>query len=149
MQMSIRFWRPLAAETALYDEAAQIATQVGLGERVSVIAGELAHAEQRQLEVGLALATRPRLLLLDEPLAGMGPDESQRMIELIGTLKSRMAILLVEHDMDAVFRLAGRISVMVSGRVIASGTPDEIRDNAEVRHAYLGEAADLPAGERA
>jgi branched-chain amino acid transport system ATP-binding protein len=133
----------------LYDEAARIAAQVGLGERVSVIAGELAHAEQRQLEVGLALATRPRLLLLDEPLAGMGLDESQRMIELIAALKSRMAILLVEHDMDAVFRLAERISVMVSGRVIASGTPDEIRDNAEVRRAYLGEAAGLPAGERA
>ena len=136
-----RFWRPLSREAALYVEAAQVAVEVGLDERLSAIAGELAHAEQRQLEVGLALAARPRLLLLDEPLAGMGPDESQRMIALIESLKSRIAILLVEHDMDAVFRLAERVSVMVSGRVIASGTPHEIRDDAEVRRAYLGETA--------
>ena len=137
---SFRFWRPLAVERSLYQEAAQFAAQIGLGARLSALAGELAHAEQRQLEVGLALVTRPKLLLLDEPLAGMGPDESQRMIELIRGLNKTVTVLLVEHDMDAVFKLADRISVMVAGRVIASGTPAQIRDNAEVRRAYLGEA---------
>jgi branched-chain amino acid transport system ATP-binding protein len=104
-----------------------------------VAAGALAHGEQRQLEVGLALATNARLLLLDEPMAGMGPEESERMIALIGRLKGALSVLLVEHDMDAVFRLADRISVLVSGRVIASGAPAEIRANEEVRRAYLGE----------
>ena len=102
-------------------------------------AGALAHGEQRQLEVALALASRPRLLLLDEPMAGMGPDESERMVTLIAGLKGSVAIVLVEHDMDAVFRLADRISVLVYGRVLATGTPAEIRANADVRQAYLGE----------
>jgi branched-chain amino acid transport system ATP-binding protein len=104
-----------------------------------VTAAALAHGEQRQLEIAMALATSPRLLLLDEPMAGMGLDESQRMIRLLGELKERHTILLVEHDMDAVWALADRISVMVYGRLIATGTPDEIRGNAEVREAYLGE----------
>jgi branched-chain amino acid transport system ATP-binding protein len=112
---------------------------VGLAERAGVLAGHLAHGEQRSLEVGVALATRPKLLLLDEPMAGMGPEESERMIALIDGLKARIAVLLVEHDMDAVFRLADRISVLVNGRVIATGQPDEIRANAEVKRAYLGE----------
>jgi len=103
-----------------------------------VPAGELAHGEQRQLEVALALASRPRLLLLDEPMAGMGPDESERMVTLIAGLKGSITIVLVEHDMDAVFRLADRISVLVYGRVLATGTPAEIRANADVRQAYLG-----------
>jgi len=107
------------------------------------VAGELAHGEQRQLEVGLALAARPRLLLLDEPLAGMGPDESARMVELLQALRGEgLTLLLVEHDMDAVFRLADRISTLVAGRVIASGTPAEIREHAEVRRAYLGDEAE-------
>jgi branched-chain amino acid transport system ATP-binding protein len=104
-----------------------------------VVAANLSHGEHRQLEVAMALATAPRLLLLDEPMAGMGPDESQRMIALLSRLKQTKTIILVEHDMDAVFRLADRISVLVYGRVIATGTPEEIRSNVEVRKAYLGE----------
>jgi branched-chain amino acid transport system ATP-binding protein len=116
---------------------------VGLGERAAVAAATLAHGEQRQLEIAMALATGPRLLLLDEPMAGMGPDESQRMIRLLGAVKQRYTILLVEHDMDAVFALADRISVMLYGSLIATGTPEEIRANAEVRRAYLGEDFDV------
>src|SRR5437762_2649622 len=104
-------------------------------------AGNLAHGEQRSLEVAMALATRPRLLLLDEPMAGMGADESQRMIGLLSSLKRRQTIVLVEHDMDAVFRLADRIAVLVYGRVIASDSPEKIKMNEEVRRAYLGEGA--------
>jgi len=134
-------WRPLAGEATLFEEARALAGQVGLGGRENVVAGLLAHGEQRQLEVGLALATRARLLLLDEPMAGLGPDESQRMVELIAGLKGAIALLLVEHDTDAVFRLADRISVLDSGRIIATGTPEAIRNDAEVKRAYLGEEA--------
>jgi len=137
---SFSFWRPVASETALFEEARSIAAEIGLAGRETVIAATLAHGEQRALEVGLALATRPRLVLLDEPMAGMGPEESQRVIALIERMRARVAVLLVEHDMDAVFRLADRISVMVSGRVIASGAPEAIRAQAEVRKAYLGES---------
>jgi branched-chain amino acid transport system ATP-binding protein len=136
---SFRFWRPARAEPALREPAREILDSVGLGARADVVAAALAHGEQRQLEIAMALATRPRLLLLDEPVAGMGADESQRMIRLLGTLKGRLTILLVEHDMDAVFALADRISVMVYGRLIATGSPEAIRANAEVRTAYLGE----------
>ena len=136
---SLSFWKPLSREAALAQEATAIAARVGLAGREHRIAGTLAHGEQRQLEVGLALATNPRLLLLDEPMAGMGPEESQRMIQLIAGLKGVVTVLLVEHDMDAVFRLADRISVLVSGRVIATGAPEAIRSNAEVRRAYLGD----------
>jgi len=138
---SLSFWRPVSTETAIHDAARALAGEVGLASRLDESAGNLAHGEQRQLEVGLALATRPRLLLLDEPMAGLGPDESERMITLIQGLKGRHAIVLVEHDMDAVFRLADRISVLVSGRLIATGSPSQIREDAEVRKAYLG---DLP-----
>ena len=99
----------------------------------------MSHGEHRQLEIAMALATKPRMLLLDEPMAGMGPDESARMVRRCCELKREYTILLVEHDMDAVFALADRITVLVYGRVIATGTPDEIRANAEVRQAYLGE----------
>jgi len=138
---SLRFWRPLAREAELFEEARALANQVGLGSRENVVAGRLAHGEQRQLEVGLALATRARLLLLDEPMAGLGPDESRRMVALIAALKGTIALLLVEHDMDAVFRLADRISVLDSGRVIATGTPEAIRHDEGVKRAYLGEPA--------
>jgi branched-chain amino acid transport system ATP-binding protein len=136
---SFSFWRPLAAERGLFDEARSIAAEVGLSQKIHSLGSSLAHGEQRALEVGLALATRPKLVLLDEPMAGMGPEESKRMIELIGRIRAQVAVLLVEHDMDAVFRLADRISVMVNGRVIASGAPEAIRANAEVRKAYLGD----------
>ena len=136
---SLSFWRPVAGEKALFDEAASIAGEVGLAARVGSVAGNLAHGEQRALEVGLALATQPKLVLLDEPMAGMGPEESQRMIELIQRIRAKVTVLLVEHDMDAVFRLADRISVLVNGRVIASGAPQAIRADAEVRRAYLGD----------
>jgi branched-chain amino acid transport system ATP-binding protein len=136
---SFSFWRPVAAEAALFDEARMISREIGLGERLDTRAGNLAHGEQRALEVGLALATRPRLVLLDEPMAGMGPEESQRMIALIGRIRAGVTVLLVEHDMDAVFRLADRITVLVNGRVIASGRPAEIRADKEVRRAYLGD----------
>jgi branched-chain amino acid transport system ATP-binding protein len=136
---SLRFWVPLATERALFDEARAVLAEIGLAGRDGVPAGHLAHGEQRALEVGLALATRPKVLLLDEPMAGMGPEDSERMIALIDGLKARLTVLLIEHDMDAVFRLADRISVLVNGRVIATGPPDEIRANDEVKRAYLGE----------
>ena len=129
----------MASERALSDEARSIAGRIGLDQKVEVEATRLSHGEQRALEVGLALATRPRLVLLDEPMAGMGPEESRRMIELIGRIRAEVTVLLVEHDMDAVFRLADRISVLVYGRVIATGTPEQIKMNEEVRKAYLGE----------
>jgi branched-chain amino acid transport system ATP-binding protein len=136
---SLRFWRPVREEIALNRESEGIGVQVGLGDRLDIPAARLAHGEQRQLEVGLALATRPRLLLLDEPMAGLGAEESSRMIDLLRGLKGKGALLLVEHDMQAVFRLADRVSVLVAGRVIAAGTPAEVRNNAEVRQAYLGD----------
>ena len=136
---SFSFWRPVAAEAALFDEARAIAAEVGLSEKTSSLAATLAHGEQRALEVGLALATHPKLVLLDEPMAGMGPEESARMISLIGRVRAQVTVLLVEHDMDAVFRLADRITVMVNGRVIATGSPEEIRADTEVRRAYLGD----------
>ena len=135
---SFSFWRPLAAERALFDEARDIAARINL-KRFDVPAASLSHGEQRALEVGLALATRPKLLLLDEPMAGMGPEESKRMIDLVRRVRETVTVLLVEHDMDAVFRLADRISVMVNGRLIATGAPEAIRRNEEVRRAYLGD----------
>jgi branched-chain amino acid transport system ATP-binding protein len=140
---SFRFWTPARRESVLREPARTVLEQVGLGARADVLAGTLAHGEQRQLEIAMALATRPRLLLLDEPVAGMGIDESQRMVQLLRALRSRHTIVLVEHDMDVVFALADRISVMVYGRVIATGAPEAIRTNAEVRRAYLGE--EVPA----
>jgi branched-chain amino acid transport system ATP-binding protein len=136
---SFRFWRPARAEPALRDPARRILEDVGLGGRADVLAANLAHGEQRQLEIAMVLATKPRLLLLDEPVAGMGVEESARMVGFLSKLKGSQSIVLVEHDMDAVFSLADRISVLVYGRIIATGTPQEIRANPEVRAAYLGE----------
>ena len=136
---SFKFWKPVERETALFDEAGSIAAQVGLSRKLSAVGMELSHGEQRALEVGLALATRPKLVLLDEPMAGMGPEESQHMIALISRIREEVTVLLVEHDMDAVFRLADRISVMVNGRLIASDSPEEIKLNSDVRKAYLGD----------
>jgi len=136
---SFHFWRPARKEPELREPARKILEEVGLGPRAGVIAANLAHGEQRQLEIAMALAASPRLLLLDEPVAGMGTEESQRMVQFLGTLRGKRTMILVEHDMDAVFSLADRISVLVYGRVIATGTPQEIRVNPEVRAAYLGE----------
>jgi branched-chain amino acid transport system ATP-binding protein len=136
---SFSFWRPVASERGLFDEAFTILHDIGLENSKDALAGTLSHGDQRALEVGLALATRPRLVLLDEPMAGMGPEESQRLIALIERIRARVTVLLVEHDMDAVFRLADRISVLVSGRILATGRPQEIRADAEVRRAYLGD----------
>ena len=136
---SFRFWQPVRGERWLFDEARGYLDQVGLGGRGDALAGNLAHGEQRALELAMALATKPRLLLLDEPMAGTGQEESARMVELIGHLARHVTILLVEHDMDAVFRLAGRISVLVDGRLIATGAPEAVRADPEVRRAYLGD----------
>lgn len=137
------WWRVARADDAAYADAEAMLALTGLAAMADRVAGSLAHGEQRQLELALALAAKPRLLLLDEPMAGMGPDESARMVELLAALKAQhLTLLLVEHDMDAVFRLADRVSVLVSGRVIASGTPDEIRADAAVRAAYLGDETD-------
>src|SRR3954447_21192338 len=122
---SFRFWKPALGDRALSEPALGFLRDVGLSERGHVLPRTLAPGEQRQLEVAMVLATRPRLMLLDEPMAGMGAEESQRMIAFLGTLKQRHTMILVEHDMDAVFKLADRISVLVYGRVIATGVPDE------------------------
>jgi branched-chain amino acid transport system ATP-binding protein len=138
---SFRFWRPARAEARLREPAREVLREVGLADRADAPAAALSHGEQRQLEVAMALATRPRLLLLDEPVAGMGLEESQRMVQFLAGLKGRRSIILVEHDMDAVFTLADRISVLVYGRIIATGLPAEVRANPDVRRAYLGEDA--------
>jgi len=136
---SFRFWRKARRDTALREPARAALARVGLIGRDEAIVGTMSHGEHRQLEIAMALATRPRMLLLDEPMAGMGPDESARLVTTLRELKKDYTILLVEHDMDAVFALADRISVLVYGRVIATGLPDEIRNNAEVKQAYLGD----------
>jgi len=136
---SFRFWRRAGAETAMTVEADEWLGRVGLESRAGVHAADLSHGEQRCLELAMALATRPRLLLLDEPMAGMGPEESERMAALIASLKGEITLLMVEHDMDIVFRLADRISVLVAGRIVASGLPEAVRDDPEVRRAYLGD----------
>ncbi|HEX2333407.1 MAG TPA: ABC transporter ATP-binding protein, partial [Burkholderiales bacterium] len=136
---SFRFLADVRRDQSLREPAQHGLEEVGLAERANTPAANLSHGEQRQLEIAMALAGDPRLLLLDEPMAGMGVEESQRMIELLARLKQAKTIILVEHDMDAVFRLADRISVLVYGRVIATGEPEQIRANEEVRKAYLGE----------
>lgn len=145
---SFRFFRPASSEARLNGPAMAALEQVGLTARADVPAGAMSHGEKRQLELAIALATNPRLLLLDEPLAGAGPEETERLIGILRGLKSRYTIVLVEHDMGAVFAMADRISVLVYGRVIATGTPDVIRTNPEVRSAYLGED-DIPLAEAA
>jgi branched-chain amino acid transport system ATP-binding protein len=136
---SMRFWKQARNEVQLIDPALRILEQVGLGARADVVASDLAHGEKRALEIAIALAAKPRLLLLDEPIAGMGPEEASNMIALLRSVKGAFTIILVEHDMDAVFSLADRISVLVYGKIIATGTPADIRANADVRRAYLGE----------
>ena len=137
---SFRFWRAASSERARYAQADVMAERIGLAQHRMQAAGALSHGAQRQLEVGLVLCTNPKLMLLDEPMAGMGPDESQRMVELLQSLRATTTILLVEHDMDAVFRLADTISVLVSGRVVATGNAEHIKNDAVVQRAYLGDA---------
>lgn len=139
---SFRFWQRADRQPELVDPAREALSRVGLEARADELASSLSHGEQRQLEIAMALATGPSVLLLDEPMAGMGPEDSQRMIQFLGTMKGDLTILLVEHDMDAVFALADRITVLVYGRAIATGTPDAIRDNPDVRAAYLGDDQD-------
>jgi branched-chain amino acid transport system ATP-binding protein len=141
---SFRFWRNARRDRTLNEPALATLDHVGLGARAHVVADDLAHGEQRQLELAMALATEPRMLLLDEPMAGLGATESRDMTAILKALKGRITILLVEHDMDAVFALADSVTVLVYGRAIASGPPDTIRANAEVREAYLGDADIVP-----
>jgi len=136
---SFRFWRDARTEIELREPARAALDRVGLGGRADAVVASMSHGEHRQLELAIALASRPRLLLLDEPMAGLGAEESARMVSTLRDLKREMTILLIEHDMEAVFALADRITVLVYGRVIASGAPAAIRANAEVRQAYLGE----------
>jgi branched-chain amino acid transport system ATP-binding protein len=143
---SFHFWRDARTQPELREPALAALAQVGLSARADLPASLLSHGEHRQLELAMALAGSPRMLLLDEPMAGLGPEESLAMVATLRGLKRELTILLVEHDMEAVFALADRITVLVYGRVIASGAPDDIRANAQVRDAYLGEAEDAQNG---
>jgi branched-chain amino acid transport system ATP-binding protein len=137
---SMHFFRPAAAQADVNARARDALSRAGLAGRSDIVASELSHGEQRQVEIAMALATRPCLLLLDEPLAGMGTEESVRIVGLLRELARDHAILLVEHDMDAVFAIAHTLTVMVNGRVLASGTPEQIRSSRAVQEAYLGVA---------
>ena len=138
---SFAFWRPAAAEVALNAPAMDSLALVGLRQRAHTPAGALSHGEKRRLELAIALAQAPKMLLLDEPMAGVGAEETRGLIETLKGLKPRYTLVLVEHDMQAVFALADRISVLVEGRIIATGSPEAVRANPEVRAAYLGQAA--------
>jgi branched-chain amino acid transport system ATP-binding protein len=136
---SFRFFRRAKLDPALREPALKFLDEVGLGDRANTVASEMGHGELRQLEIALALAMRPKLLLLDEPTAGMGHEDTSRMVDLIRALKGSTTIVLIEHDMDTVFALADRIAVLVYGKVLACGAPDLVRRDPEVRSAYLGE----------
>jgi branched-chain amino acid transport system ATP-binding protein len=136
---AFKFWKSARTDRKLRVPAREVLKEVGLADRADIVAASLSHGEQRQLELAMALATRPALLLLDEPMAGMGPASSSKMVDLLQTLKGRLTILMVEHDMNAVFTLADRITVLVYGRAIATDIPENIRTDSAVRQAYLGE----------
>jgi branched-chain amino acid transport system ATP-binding protein len=138
---SFRFFHPVRSESALNQAARTTLDQVGLTDRANTITATLSHGEKRQLELAIALATDPKLLLLDEPLAGAGAHETERLVTLLQSLRGHFGILLVEHDVQAVFALADRISVLVYGRIVTTGSPAEIRNHPEVRAAYLGDDA--------
>jgi branched-chain amino acid transport system ATP-binding protein len=138
---SFRFFRPVMRDASLIDPAFAALERVGLKDRAKIAAAELSHGERRQLEIAIALALGSKAFLLDEPMAGMGPDGSRALTAFLDALREEAPILLVEHDMDAVFTLADRVSVLVYGRIVASGTVDEIRADPQVRRAYLGDAA--------
>ncbi len=138
---SYRFWRPVSKNKTFQQQAGEALARVGLSSRAATSAASLSHGERRQLEIAMVLAAKPKLLLLDEPMAGMGGEESALMVELLQSLKGEVTMLLVEHDMDAVFALADELSVLVYGRLIATGLPAEVRGNPEVQRAYLGAAS--------
>lgn len=135
---TFKFWNPVSKNQELINAAQVYLDQVDMKTRMSVLASELSHGERRKLEISMALALEPKVFLLDEPMAGLGAAGSKVMTKQLAKLKNRAPILLIEHDMDAIFALADRISVLVYGQIIASGTVDEIRSNADVREAYLG-----------
>lgn len=136
---SFKFIKPANSLTNIRNEALSILEQIGLASRAEDLTSNLSHGEHRLVEIAIALASNAQCMMLDEPMAGLGPEESVRMIDFIKQLKGSRTILLIEHDMDAVFALADTISVLVYGKIIATGSPDEIRNNEAVRHAYLGE----------
>jgi len=138
---SFRFWEPAVNDDALREPALAVLKDVGLGTKADLVARTVSYGELRQLEMAMVIASDPKVLLLDEPMAGMGTVESKQMVDLLQSFRRRFSTILVEHDMDAVFALADRISVLVYGRIIATGTPAEIRENKEVRASYLGETA--------
>jgi branched-chain amino acid transport system ATP-binding protein len=137
---SFRFLKPVMRDKFLVEPAMAILERVGLADHAKVAAAELSHGERRKLEIAMAMGLKPRAFLLDEPMAGMGPEGSKSLTQFLDRLRGEAPILLVEHDMDAVFALADRISVLFYGRIIASGPPQEIRRNKEVQRAYLGES---------
>ncbi len=136
---SLRAWRPVLRDRSLFDRAQALLVEVGLEAKAALRIDQLSHGERRALEVAMALASRPQLVLLDEPMAGMGQEESERMEGLIGAMRATSTVLLIEHDVDAVFRLADRVSVLVGGRIIASGDPETVRNDRGVIAAYLGD----------
>ena len=140
---SYKFWKPAREDTDLQKAALNALKEIGLEERAFEKVGNLSHGEHRQLEIAMALATQPHLLLLDEPMAGMGTEEGRKILKILQKLKRRKTILLIEHDMDVVFALADRITVLVYGRVIASGSPKSIKEDEKVREAYLGSDGEI------
>ena len=140
---SYKFWKPARDDINLQKSALNALKEIGLEERAFEKVGNLSHGEHRQLEIAMALATQPHLLLLDEPMAGMGTEEGRKILKILQKLKRRKTILLIEHDMDVVFALADRITVLVYGRVIASGSPQSIKEDEKVREAYLGSDGEI------
>ena len=140
---SYKFWKPARDDIDLQKSALNALKEIGLEERAFEKVGNLSHGEHRQLEIAMALATQPHLLLLDEPMAGMGTEEGRKILKILQKLKRRKTILLIEHDMDVVFALADRITVLVYGRVIASGSPKSIKEDEKVREAYLGSDGEI------
>ena len=138
---TFRFFKPALRDASLVEPAMSYLVRLLLDDRADVPAANLSHGERRALEIAIALALKPKAFLLDEPMAGMGPENTEKLVEILDGLRAEAPILLVEHDMDAVFALADRISVIVYGRIIASGTPNDIRANEDVRRAYLGDEA--------
>ena len=140
---SYKFWKPARDDIDLRKSALNALKEIGLEERAFEKVGNLSHGEHRQLEIAMALATQPHLLLLDEPMAGMGTEEGRKILKILQKLKKRKTILLIEHDMDVVFALADRITVLVYGQVIASGSPQSIKKDEKVREAYLGSDGEI------